>query len=74
VWADTETCIKRVEGRGGMTRQNVLNRMNNQMSLDDLLLLCDYAVHNDGDEAVFPQVMEFLDTMKRSLCAENKGM
>lgn len=65
VWADAETCIKRVEGRDGMTRQNVQNRMNNQMPLDDLLLLCDYAVHNDGNEAVFPQVMEFIDIMKR---------
>ena len=65
VWADVETCIRRVEGRDGMTRQSVQNRMNNQMPLDDLLLLCDYAVHNDGNEAVFPQVMEFVEKMKR---------
>lgn len=71
VWADAETCIKRVENRNGMTRQSVQNRMNNQMSLDDLLLLCDYAVHNDGNELVFPQVMEFVDTMKRTLTERN---
>lgn len=71
VWADAETCIKRVENRNGMTRQSVQNRMNNQMPLDDLLLLCDYAVHNDGNEPVFPQVMEFVDTMKRALTERN---
>lgn len=70
VWADTETCIKRVEGRNGMTRQNVQNRMSNQMPLDDLLLLCDYAVHNDGNEPVFPQIMEFVDSMQK-IVAEN---
>ena len=71
VWADKETCIKRVEGRNGMTRQQIINRMANQMPLDDLLLLCDYAVHNDGNEPVFPQVMEFVDTMKRTLTERN---
>ena len=71
VWANAETCIKRVEARNGMTRQNVQNRMNNQMPLDDLLLLCDYAVHNDGDDAVFPQVMEFVDAMKKVVQERN---
>lgn len=72
VWADVETCISRVEGRDGMNRQGVLSRMNNQMPLDDLLLLCDYAVHNDGKESVIPQVQEFLQLLKRNLdkCAD----
>lgn len=64
VWADKETCIKRVEGRNGMSRKQVISRMDNQMPLDDLLLLCDYAVHNDGHSPVMPQIMEFLDTLK----------
>lgn len=61
VWADKETCISRVEGRNGMTRQQVINRMNNQMPLDDLLLLCDYAIRNDADMAVLPQLYEVLE-------------
>lgn len=65
VWAATDTCIKRVEGRSGMTQRQVLNRINNQMSADDLLLLCDYAVHNDDDSAVMPQILEVLDDLKK---------
>lgn len=63
VWADKETCIKRVEGRNGMTRTQIVNRMSNQMPLDDLLLLCDFDVHNDKDKAVMPQLMEFLQML-----------
>lgn len=63
VWADKETCISRVEGRRGMTRQQVVSRMANQMPLDDLLLLCDYDIHNDKDKAIMPQLEEFLQMM-----------
>lgn len=64
VWASTETCIKRVEGRSGMTRGQVVNRINNQMSVDDMLLLSDYAIHNDDESAVMPQLMELLDSLE----------
>lgn len=72
VWADAETCISRVEGRDGMSRQGVISRMNNQMPLDDLLLLCDYAVHNDGVEPVIPQVKEFIESLQKTIdkCAD----
>lgn len=63
VWADKETCIARVEGRGGMTRQQVISRMANQMPLDDLLLLCDYDIHNDKEKAIMPQLEEFLQML-----------
>lgn len=63
VWADKETCIKRVEGRNGMTRQQIINRMANQMPLDDLLLLCDYNICNDNEKAVLPQLQEFLEML-----------
>lgn len=61
VWAATETCIKRVEGRNGMTRMQVQNRINNQMSVDELLLLCDYSIYNDENLAVMPQLLEIIN-------------
>ncbi len=64
VWADKETCISRVEGRNGFTRNQVQNRMNNQMSADDLLLLSDYSVYNDGNTPVIPEVMEIIETIR----------
>lgn len=65
VWADKETCISRVEGRNGFTRNQVQNRMNNQMSVDELLLLSDYAVYNDGDTPVIPEVVEIIETIRK---------
>lgn len=63
VWAGAETCIKRVERRSGMSRQQVLSRINNQMSVDELLLLCDYSIYNDETSAVMPQLLEFIDSL-----------
>lgn len=65
VWADEDTCISRVEGRNGMTRTQVKNRMNNQMSVNDLLLLCDFVIRNDDDMAILPQLYEVLDELKQ---------
>ena len=64
VWADTETCISRVEGRNGFTRKQVINRMNNQMSVDELLLLSDYSVFNDGNTPVIPQVLDIVNSLR----------
>lgn len=63
VWAGAETCIKRVEQRSGMTRQQVLSRISNQMSVDELLLLCDYSIYNDETSAVMPQLLEVLEEL-----------
>ncbi|MBQ6693462.1 MAG: dephospho-CoA kinase [Bacteroidaceae bacterium] len=67
VWADAETCISRVEGRNGMTRSQVVSRMNNQMPLDELLLLCDYAVRNDADSPLIPQIVETLQELSATI-------
>jgi dephospho-CoA kinase len=50
--------------RSGMSREQVLNRMQKQMSTDDLLLLTDYSVYNGGDNAIMPDVVELLDELK----------
>lgn len=64
VWADEETSIKRVVNRGGLTRPQVLSRLQNQMSADELLLLSDYSLRNDGNTPILPQVVEIVDELR----------
>ena len=64
VWADRETAINRTIQRSGMNRIQVENRMNNQMSVDDLLLMSDYSLYNDGDEPLLPRVMSVVEELK----------
>lgn len=64
VWADRETAISRTMQRSGMNRIQVENRMNNQMSVDDLLLMSDYSLYNDGDEPLLPRVMSVVEELK----------
>ena len=64
VWADRETAISRTMQRSGMNRIQVENRMNNQMSVDDLLLMSDYSLYNDGDEPLMPRVMSIVEELK----------
>lgn len=64
VWADRETAINRTIQRSGMNRIQVENRMNNQMSVDDLLLMSDYSLYNDGDEPLLPRVMSIVEELK----------
>ena len=65
VWTEKETAIARTMQRSGMTREQVLNRMQKQMSTDDLLLLSDYSLYNGGDNAVMPDVVELLEVLKK---------
>lgn len=64
VWAGKETAINRTMKRSGMSRTQVESRMSNQMSVDELLLLSDYSIYNDGDEPVMPQVIELIEQLK----------
>lgn len=64
VWADKETAVQRVMRRGGLAREQVLSRLQNQMPVDELLLLSDYAVRNDGESAVLPQLIEIVNVLR----------
>lgn len=64
VWADRDTSIRRTMERSGMNRAQVESRMNNQMSADDLLILSDYTLYNDGDEPLLPRVMAIVEELK----------
>ena len=65
VWAEKETSIKRTMERSGMNRAQVESRMNNQMGVDDLLLMSDYSLYNDGDEPLLPRVMGIVEELKK---------
>ncbi len=64
VWADKETCLSRIEERNGLTRNQALNRMNNQMSVDELLLLSDYSVYNDGNSPIIPEIVKIIKSVR----------
>ena len=63
VWTDKETAITRSMQRSGMSRNQVLNRMEKQMATDDLLLLSDFSIYNGGDNAVMPDVVALLTSL-----------
>lgn len=65
VWAEKETAVRRTMERSGMNRVQVESRMNNQMSVDDLLLMSDYSLYNDGDEPLLPRVMNIVEELKK---------
>lgn len=64
VWAERETVLERTINRNGMSRRQVESRLNNQMSTDDLLLLSDYSLYNDGDEPLLPKLMKIVEQLK----------
>ncbi len=64
VWADEETSIKRVMESRGMSRRQVENRLQNQMSADELLILSDYSLRNDGSTPVLPALGELLEELR----------
>mgnify|MGYP003288989373 FL=1 len=60
VWTDKETAITRTMSRSGMSRSQVLSRMQKQMSADELLLLSDFSIYNSGEKPVLPAVVSLL--------------
>ena len=65
VWADEETAIERTMARSGMSRSQVMNRLQKQMTTDELLLLSNFSIYNGGDNPVLPEVVSLLDELGR---------
>lgn len=63
VWASKETAISRTMSRSGMSRQQVISRMEKQLTADELLLLSDYSICNDGNKAILPSVISLLECL-----------
>ena len=60
VWAGNETAIERTMKRSAMSRNQVISRMQKQVSADDLLLLSDYSIFNDENKPLLPAVVSLL--------------
>ena len=58
VAAPVQLRIQRSMQRDGISREEVLKRMNRQMDENIKLRLCDFIVRNDGQELLIPQVLE----------------
>ncbi len=50
--------IKRVMERDGVTREQVLNRMDKQLDEEIKMRLCDFIIENSEQQLVIPQVLE----------------
>jgi dephospho-CoA kinase len=58
VTAPEELRIQRVIERDGISREAVLNRMQNQFSQEEKLKHAQYELKNDEQELVIPQVLQ----------------
>ena len=67
VWAGSETAINRTMKRSSMSRNQVVSRMQKQMSADELLLLSDYSIFNDNDKPLMPEVVSLLDELRSGM-------
>ena len=58
VYAPAELRIKRVVERDGISRQQVVQRMNQQMSEEEKMNRCDFIIYNNESALVLPQVLK----------------
>ena len=65
VWTDAETAVRRTMQRSGMSRSQVFSRMQKQIGVDELLLLSDFSIRNDGDNPILPAVISLLEELSR---------
>ncbi len=70
VEAPEELRIERVMKRGNVSRQQVLERMRNQMPQEQKVALANYVIHNDLQQSVITQVLSVHENLIRQT---NKG-
>jgi len=58
VYAPEEILIERVMKRDGLSRQEVLNRLQNQMDQEHKKQLADYLILNDNSQLLIPQILK----------------
>ena len=58
VYAPVEVRIKRVMQRDSSTRENILDRIKNQMPEEDKIKLADFVIFNADKQLVMPQVLK----------------
>jgi len=68
VSAPSSLRIQRTMQRDGITREEVLHRMENQLDEDMKMRLCDYIIYNDEQQAVIPQVLKLHGQLLKTGC------
>ena len=63
VFAPKAVRIKRVMNRDGITREEVMARMNKQINETIKMRLCDYVITNDEQQLLIPQVLAVHKTL-----------
>jgi dephospho-CoA kinase len=58
VSAPKELRIERTISRDGISREEVLNRINSQMDEDMKISRCDFIIYNNEEQALLPQVLD----------------
>lgn len=60
IWAPEDLRISRVSERDGVTKEQVMERMKNQISQDELLERSDFVIKNSQQELLVPQVVKLI--------------
>ncbi len=66
--------IERVQKRNNFTTEQVLERINNQMSEDEKMGLCDFIITNDGTAELEPQIMSIYRLMTKIYRIERRSI
>lgn len=66
--------IQRTMKRDGVSREEVLNRMQNQIQESIKMRLCDFVVRNDEQHLVLPQVLALHEKLKRLAVSAEKEL
>ncbi|MCB9189152.1 MAG: dephospho-CoA kinase [Flavobacteriales bacterium] len=64
VTAPAKIRMERVMGRDGVTEQQVVDRLNNQMTDAQRLEFASYVIDNGGEQMLIPQVKQILEDIK----------
>lgn len=65
VYAPDALRIQRVMHRDKISREEVLNRMNHQISQSVKMKLCDYVITNDEQTLLIPQILQIHEELSR---------
>ena len=64
VYAPKEVRIQRIIERDGLTEEEVISRMKNQISQDEKKKLSDFLILNNGKTLLLPQILDILNAFK----------
>jgi dephospho-CoA kinase len=56
--APLEQRVERVMGRNNLSREQVLERMRNQMEDNERIKLSDYVIYNSEDDMIIPAILK----------------